>query len=211
MPMLRCSQGHFYDDAKHSSCPWCGVPNLDVAATTPAGGDDGAPRTMAIPRKDNPVMVVEEARTIPLLDKERVTPGLEGKTVALVRKQTGIDPVVGWLVCVEGVEKGRDFRIRSEKNRIGRAESMDIVLKGDTTISRENHAYVVFNPKKNTFRVEAGEGRGLIYVNDEEVVGSAEISAYDIIEIGECKYSFVPFCGERFSWKEEKNNAPAAN
>ena len=206
MPMLRCSQGHFYDDGKHSSCPWCGVPNLDVAATVPAASDD-APRTVAISSSEN--SFAQEARTVPLFGKERTGQGQEGKTVSLVRKQTGIDPVVGWLVCIEGAEKGRDYRIHSEKNRIGRAESMDIVLKGDETISRENHAYVIFNPKKITFRIEPGEGRGLIYVNDEEVIGSTELNPYDIIEIGECKYTFASFCGDRFDWKEEKKNDPA--
>ena len=206
MPMVRCSQGHFYDDAKHSSCPWCGVPNLDVVPTAPAVSND-TPRTVAINNRENSFS--QEARTIPLFVKERTAHSQEGKTVALVRKKTGMDPVVGWLVCVEGVEKGRDYRIHSEKNRIGRSESMDIVLKGDDSISRENHAYVIFNPKKKTFRIEPGEGRGLIYVNDDEVIGSAELNPYDVIEIGECKYTFAPFCGERFEWKEEKKNEEA--
>lgn len=206
MPMIRCSQGHFYDDTKHSSCPWCGVPNLDVAATVPVAGSD-TPRTVAISRNEGSLS--QESRTVPLFSKERAAPGQEGKTVSIVRKQTGIDPVVGWLVCIEGAEKGRDYRIHSEKNRIGRAENMDIVLKGDDTISRENHAYVVYNPKKKTFRIEPGEGRGLIYVNDDEVIGSAELNPYDIIEIGECKYTFASFCGDRFDWKGDKKNDAA--
>ena len=44
----------------------------------------------------------------------------EGRTVGLIRKRTGLDPVVGWLVCIAGPDKGRDYRIHSERNFLGR-------------------------------------------------------------------------------------------
>jgi hypothetical protein len=130
----------------------------------------------------------------------RVPPADDDHTVALVKKKIGIDPVVGWLVCVEGAEKGKDYRIHTEKNKIGRSENMDIIIKSDSSISRENHAFIVFNPRQNIFRVQSGESRGLIYVNGEEVLASRELAVSDIIEIGEGKYRFVPFCGENFTW-----------
>lgn len=177
MAMIRCPQGHFYDPEKNSSCPWCGVPELDLDATRFAG----------------------EGKTLRLSGS--ATPSDEGQTVALVRKKIGIDPVVGWLVCVEGPEKGRDYRIRSEKNAIGRGEEMDIVIKGDETISRSNHAFIIYNPKKRTFRIQAGESRGLVYLNGEEVAVSEELKPYDAIEIGQTRLLFVPFCGEKFEWQ----------
>jgi hypothetical protein len=122
--------------------------------------------------------------------------------VAIVRKKTGIDPVVGWLVCVKGPEKGRDYRIRSEKNTIGRSESMDICIAGDETISRSDQAFLVYDPKRRAFRIQAGTGRGLIYRNGEEVVTSEALLPYDVLEIGESEFLFVPFCGERFQWEK---------
>ena len=123
-----------------------------------------------------------------------------GETVGIVKRKSGIDPVVGWLICVEGPERGRDYRIRSEKNSIGRSESMDIYISADDSLSRENHAFVVFNPKKLTFRIQAGESRGLVYLNNDEVPTYAELTAYDMIEIGQTKLLFVPFWGEKFQW-----------
>ena len=35
-------------------------------------------------------------------------------------------PVVGWLVCIEGPSKGKDYRMIAEKNFIGRSPEMDI-------------------------------------------------------------------------------------
>jgi len=121
-------------------------------------------------------------------------------TVGVVRKKMGLNPVVGWLVCIEGPEKGRDYRIRSERNFVGRDPKMDICIGGDDAISHENHAVISFNPKKNSYLLAPGAGRGIIYLNDEEVATPTELKAYDSIEMGQTKLLFVPFCDERFKW-----------
>ncbi|MBP2652483.1 MAG: hypothetical protein H6Q73_52 [Firmicutes bacterium] len=191
--MERCSEGHFYDKEKYTMCPFCGVGGLDmqtklmksnstirIPPTAPVGDSDG-----------------ELDRKIASVGPTHREPGV---TVSLVRERIGLDPVVGWLVCIEGTEKGHDYRIHSEKNSIGRSFSMDISIDGDETISRENHAYIVYNPKNSTFRVQAGDRRGLVYLNDEVVMTYAELKPYDIIEIGRTKLSFIPFCGEHYKW-----------
>ncbi len=177
--LTRCNNGHYYDPQKHSSCPYCGVQNLDIdIGKTMAKRAEGTPRGEAASG--------------------------EGKTVGLFRKKLGIDPVVGWLVAVEGPERGNDYRITSERNFIGRAENMDVSIPGDETISRENHAIVSYNPKNNSFRLFPGESRGLVYLNEEEVITPAQLKAYDSIEIGETKLRFVPFCNEHFQWSDNK-------
>ena len=123
-----------------------------------------------------------------------------------MRESTGIDPVVGWLVSVEGPDKGRDYRIRTERNFIGRKDNNDIVIKGDDSISREKHAIISFNPRKRSFRLAPGDSRGLIYHNDEEVLTPLELHAYDVLEIGKTKLMFIPFCGEKFSWDSQKSS-----
>lgn len=57
-------------------------------------------------------------------------------------------PVCGWLVCISGPRQGKDYKIKSGKNFIGRADDMDIQVLGDNKISRRNHGVVVFDPKK---------------------------------------------------------------
>jgi hypothetical protein len=39
-----------------------------------------------------------------------------------------------------------------------------------------------------------------VYLNDEEVTVPTELKPYDIIELGQTKLMFVPFCGEHFQW-----------
>ena len=193
MTMKRCDQGHYFDADKHTMCPACGVPDLEIGKTRPLGHASSQPEaTWRSPASD-------EGKTI-RHDTNRVGPRDAGETVPIGRKNTGIDPVVGWLVCVEGADKGRDYRIRSEKNFIGRSEKMDIQISGDDTISRESHAVVSFNPKNGTFKVHPGDGRGIIYLNGADVDAPRELKPYDIIEIGQTKLAFMPFCGEKFQW-----------
>jgi hypothetical protein len=151
------------------------------------------------PAKEPEAVVSEESAPL-----EVETPEEEdgGHTIAIVKKKTGIDPVVGWLVCTEGVEKGRDYRLHSEKNWIGRSESMDITIK-DPSISRENHAAVAYDPRRETFEIRPGEVRGMVYVNGQEAANSLDLSPYDRIELGDSKFVFVPFVGGNFNWGEK--------
>ena len=129
-----------------------------------------------------------------------------GKTVGMMQSQMGFDPVVGWLACVEGPSRGKSYTIRSGVNSIGRSERMDIVITGDLKISGENHAKISYSDKHNRFNLLPGEGRNIVYLNDEEVFTPMPLHAYDLIDFGETKLLFVPLCGERFTWKTEEKD-----
>ena len=129
-----------------------------------------------------------------------IVSGMAESTISTLRRKLGADPVVGWLVCVNGPDRGRDYRIRSERNFIGRSPEMDICLKNDRGVSRKRHAVITYNPKKNTFKLGPGDSNGLVYLNDEEVEAPSGIKTYDRIQLGETELLFFPFCGENFQW-----------
>lgn len=219
MALIRCQQGHFFDPARHNACPYCGsMPAGGPGATEaqppmapppmPGGAAVGATR----PLRDTPPPVV--GPTVPIRPQAPLTPGVkrgaeEGRTVAVDMKKVGIDPVVGWLVCVKGPSRGRDYRIRSGRNGIGRSDAMDVQITGDDTVSRENHAFMVYEPRKRIFSIRPGDGRGLVYLNGDEVVQASDIKAYDILELGETQLMFVPLCGETFNWEQGKQEDAA--
>lgn len=194
--MKRCTNGHYYDETKHTLCPHCGVNidlNLGVTMPKRTNSDDDLLKTQAkYPNPDSDI-----GKTIARIPTNNND---DGKTIAVIRKEIGIDPVVGWLVCVEGIDKGRDYKIRTERNFIGRSNKMDICISGDEAISRENHAIISYSPKKRLFRIYPGDSRGLVYLNDEEVITANELNVYDVIELGKTKLVFIPFCSERFEW-----------
>lgn len=202
--MKRCTNGHYYDETKHSLCPHCGVNidlNLGVTMPKRPTPSEELGKTQAKFPDANPELGKTVAKIQENMKNNSVHRQNDSKTVAVVRKKIGIDPVVGWLVCIDGPDKGKDFRIRSERNFIGRSEKMDICIASDDAISRDNHAIVSYSPKKRLFRIYPGDSRGLVYLNDEEVIMADELKRYDVIELGKTKLMFIPFCSDNFEWE----------
>ena len=201
MALKRCDKGHYYDPASYNSCPSCGY-NIDFQATQAHRSNTSDSEAVTQARSSSNTEAVTQPRSVPGVKQQDAAARQRdsGITVAIVRKKIGIDPVVGWLVCVDGSEKGRDYRIRSEKNYIGRDASMDICISGDETISRENHAMISFNPRNFRFTIAPGSSRGLVYLNGEEVGIPEDLKPYDLIELGQSKLMFIAFCGDKFQW-----------
>ncbi len=186
--LTRCTKGHYYDSDKHTSCPFCGVQDLDIDIQ----------RTMA----KRPGSSDGEVKATRPLSKS--PPADDSKTLGVFHKkigvESGLEPVVGWLVAIKGPAKGWDYRITPERNFIGRSEAMDVSIPNDETISRENHAVISYNPKNLSFRLFPGESKRLVFLNAEEVITPEVLKPYDAIELGETTLLFVPFCGEHFQW-----------
>lgn len=179
MNMKRCENGHLYNPKKYEKCPYC---DESVLETENKGKSKRSKKPMTL--------------------SENLS-GEGDKTVAYWDGRDGLDPVVGWIVCIEGSERGKDYKIASEKNFVGRSEEMHIFIQGDNSISRRNHAVISYNPKKRNFVLIPGEGNGIIYTNNEEVYSPKELSPYDVIEMGKSKFLFIPFCGQHFEWEQE--------
>ena len=187
--LIRCDNGHFYDPKKHPTCPYCNAPGSDTA-TQPKRNEP------AVAARDDIGSTRPAAGFSPLADT-----GKGGDlTIRVGMGETRIDPVVGWLVCVHGPEKGKDYRIRSENNSIGRADEMYISIK-DNMVSRDNHAFITFDPQTNRFYLRPGEARGLVHRNGNVVFQAEELHPYDQILLGQTRLVFVPLCGEHFKWE----------
>lgn len=179
--MKQCDNGHFYDENRFESCPYC-QDNAGVGKTFAAGS---------------------VGKTVAAVQGDAVFEADRGKTVGMIKKKIGIDPVVGFLVCIAGPHRGADYKLVSGRNFIGRAAAMDIALADDDTVSRESHALVTYDVKHNRFSLSPGQGRGITYCNDEQVEMVRPLKAYDIIEVGKSQLIFLPLCGEKFQWNED--------
>lgn len=143
----------------------------------------------------------------------RVTSNNEGKTVGYFNSskqysnQEGVethsisDPVVGWLVCIKGPHFGESFSISSGKNSIGRSHSNRICISRDNSVSREKHAWIIYEPKKSQFLVQPGEASGLVYMDDENVLQPTVLVKNSVVELGNTKLMLIPLCGKDFSWE----------
>lgn len=204
--MTRCPEGHFYDPAKHGACPWCALPQdtgfeQKTRPVRPGGLEIPPPLTPPLSGGATAMPPPVPLQAATPMTPAPVRPGATvrvGMNVAAGKT----DPVVGWLVCLEGPDRGRDFRLRMEKNYIGRAPTMDVILEGDNTVSREKHGVIIFDPKRQAFWVLPGEASGLVYLNGEIVHSPTQMHRDDVIEVGQTKLVLIPFCGEKYNWSD---------
>ena len=113
------------------------------------------------------------------------------------------DPVVGWLVVVDGPGKGNYLKLGNGQNSIGRGNSERIKLDfGDDQISRSKHAMLTFDPRGGEFYIQQGSGTNLAYLDDSPVLAPTKLSTGSRITLGNTSLLFVPLCGENFSWDE---------
>ena len=190
--------------APQKTAPLSGIPVGAPQKTAPLSGISvTAPQKTAPPRGYG-VPQPEPVQTPSPSPGVSVTAA--NKTVGMMQSQMGFDPVVGWLACVAGPSRGKSYTVRGGINAIGRSERMDIVVTGDLKISAENHAKISYSEKNNRFNLLPGEGRNIVYLNDEEVFAPMPLQAYDVIDFGETRLLFVPLCGERFTWKTEESD-----
>ena len=152
MRYTECANGHVYDADQYAVCPYCNHIRTEIqfgpggGQTVAPGGGSGtvAPGGLGgSPMGGECIMPTgggEDSQKTVAPDMFRKQAEQSNKTVAVFRQQHGIDPVVGWLVCINGPEKGNDYRLKAKINTIGRGEGNDVCVKGDKTISSHAHA-----------------------------------------------------------------------
>ena len=175
MAIVKCANNHFYDNNKNGECPYCKKLAENPDAQNPAeqwySNRGPVGRTAA---SDGPQ-----------------------KTVAVFFQNKHINPVSGWIVCIDGENKGRSFEVHVGKNFVGRSMKMDINTN-DESISRDNHFSIVYEPVKSVFYLVPGNG--VTYHNDQILSVAEVLTEGDTIGAGKSKYTFVPYCKEGRGW-----------
>lgn len=209
MKLIKCESGHFYDEERYTQCPYCngqlGAGNQPTASAAKAAGEDAVTVDMnSVVRGTAPEKAPEDSlQSAVKAAAEGVAPvktANDPQTISFFKQSMGVEPVVGWLVCIEGPCFGQDFRLKAGRNFIGRAPSMDVCIPEDSTVSREKHAVMVYEPKKNLFIVQSGDSKELSYLNDEVILAATEMHANDVILVGKTKLMLIPCCSATFNW-----------
>ena len=199
----QCPNGHYYNSALHPTCPICAQGSIPATEPFPATSAPGGTYMADSPyMAENPGFPRPEPVSV---DRSVSTPSTPFQPTMIggdLNVPGGVEPVVGWLVCVEGPMRGNDYRLHAGYNYIGR-ELGDVRISGDQQISRQNHAMVAFDDADGIYYAGPSAGRNLLKVNGKTVLNAVELNRYDIISIGTTKLMFVPLCGEHFSWKKE--------
>lgn len=215
MNLVKCESGHFYDSERYQSCPHCSAPAMqgaqDVtvpvmrtpandAVTVAISPSDAAPAASDATAMPQSSLQEAVSAATGAVQSGAISPAGDEKTVGFFQNAIGKEPVVGWLVCTQGEHFGEDFRLKSGRNFIGRATGMDVALAKDSTVSRERHAIVVYEPRGNLFIVQPGDSKELCYLNGEVVLSPREVKVHDRLSVGKSELMFIPCCTGQFSW-----------
>ena len=181
----------------------------DGGATKTTGGDVTAPINNAPDRPTGTVWgepgPTGGTPTIPAGGKGNLFP-IDDPTVTTPvwpgGNQYGYMPVVGWLVCIEGYDRGRDYRLHTGYNTIGRNPGNDVCISADSSIARERQAMIAYDQRGNRFFITPGYGVNPVYLNGEFLMAAAELKINDIIIMGESQFMFIPFCSDGFNWSK---------
>jgi len=183
-----CENGHYYNLDKYSTCPYC---------------DESKPMFYQhIDDGNDATQILDRTRT-----KELKTAPIDNETTQMLDvKKSDVVELAGWLVIISSEGKSQSYDITYGMNRIGRAETNEIVIRNDdVSISREKHASIIYDFENNLFFIQHHEGKYLTYLNGKMVHDLTDLKAFDKIKIGKTEFIFVPLCGESFKWEDYEN------
>jgi hypothetical protein len=171
----------------------------DIGKTEPVirGGDIG---------KTEPVIRV----TSPVLDRRPPVSAFvnSDKTVPVIYSDVDKSFPVGFMVCIAGSIRGKDYKLRSGDNTIGRDpefRKFDININDDNNVSRESPIIINYDPDTNEFTLSGGNSaQAVVKRNNKPVMPKTSVilTPYDKILIGKTKFMFLPLCGDDFIWDD---------
>lgn len=223
---IQCSNcGLYYDRFVYTTCPHCSE-KTPIEDEPPKKEPPTPVELKETPRPDNEENT--HIKTAPVKRPDVIEPDISGgsepssstdkpsslqmqiqksgRTVGRYTPQNGangVEPVVGWLVCVKGAHFGQSFTLKSGKNRIGRSHEMNVRLMDDDSVSRTCVAEIVFDTKACVFSILPGQSESLCYVNGNALYNRLVLLGYEEIELGDTgrnKFVFLPLCSEKFQW-----------
>ena len=110
---------------------------------------------------------------------------------------------VGWVLVMEGPGLGFSFPLLAGMSQIGRGEDQAISLDfGDTAVSRNNHAAIVYDPKERSFLLGHGGKANIVRLNGKPVISNETLNDGDRIQIGETTLQLKTLCGPDFDWTD---------
>jgi len=110
---------------------------------------------------------------------------------------------VGWMLVIDGPGHGHCFTLYAGMSQIGRGEDQAVCLDfGDTAISRNNHAAIVFDAEGRKFVLGHGGKANIVRLNDQPVISNEDLADGDKIKIGDTMLQLKVLCGADFDWSE---------
>jgi len=190
--IVRCAVcGQSYDIRRNETCPSC---NKMVVAPSESFAQDN---DVTVIQRANFTSEADEtvSMQVPLEDSDNdVTIGISLSPSGNKRGE-----IAGWLVCVDGPDFGKDFRLRFNNNFVGRDMDMDVCIASDSAVHKQKHMTVIYEPNNRQFFC-GPLGGSVCYLNGEVLSKKSELRDFDRLKLGNTELVFRSLCGEEYQW-----------
>ncbi len=197
MRMVTCDNGHYYDQEKNATCPYCannsGIDIQTKQTVFQSGGDDEEKTALYQSTSSDDEKTVYHS------------PSSGASKDSAQNEQDSSQPILlaGWLAIISEEGRGASYTLTFGMNTIGRSDENHISIQnGDSSISREKHAVIIYDYANNLFFIKHGDGQFLSYVNGEVLLDTRQLKANDKIKVGSTELIFIPLCSEAFNWED---------
>ena len=95
--------------------------------------------------------------------------------------------VVGWVVCMQGPQKGQDFRLYDGRNVLGTAADCDVVVYDQFVSAR--HCVIMVESAKARYVIQDLDSRNHTFVNNKQVM-KQDLIDNDEVRLGNVHYRF---------------------
>ncbi len=203
MELKECGHGHIYDASLYYSCPYCASRNRAINFEQYAG--TGVGNSTPVKRNEPD----EIGKTVPVYNvfkkEEKESPRDTAPMEEKPEEQEQTDPVAGWLVCISGGNRGKNYCLFEKNNYLNITSAKGMRVETENNISSDQVRIIYDGKHQDFYLFPAPAGLITPYLNDEIVDMPKRLSAYDRIELDTTKYVFVPFCSRNFSWDRVDN------
>lgn len=116
------------------------------------------------------------------------------------------DPVVGWVVVIDGPGQGISLPLGNGNNSLGRGSNQRVALDfGDANLSRDSHATITYDPRGRKFYLHSGgNSTNLTYLEGAgttiPVLAPVVLENGQHLRLGNTTLKFVALCGDGFGW-----------
>lgn len=173
MKLIKCENNHYFDSDKFISCPHCANQAINAEVSDILG-----------------------------MNQRQINTAVSHSQYRKEYRNVAMGKTVGWLVCIEGTMIGESFVLREGDNYIGRAENMDIPLLYESTVSREKHAVITYDPIQNSCVLYSQKHSDQTLCNRKNIKVKRTLKNRDVITLGDCSLLFVPLCNASFRWSK---------
>ena len=203
MELKECGHGHIYDASLYYSCPYCASRNRAINFEQYAG--TGGSNSTPVKRNEPD----EIGKTVPVYNVFKREEKVPAEKTAPVEEKPQMpeqtDPVAGWLVCISGTNRGKNYCLFEKNNYLNITTGEGMRVETENNISSDQVRIDYDRKHQDFYLFPAPAGLITPYLNDEIVDMPKRLSAYDRIELDTTKYVFVPFCSRNFSWDRVDN------